>query len=77
MAVMIKLDLPATATTLEAVKQLPGLQGLALDSRFGVVSISPREHLYVVRVDSVDDLEQRRALSPEILGVYGDVRIST
>ena len=76
MAVMIKLRLP-TSTSLEAVQLLPGLKGLTLDPRFGVVPISPKDGLYVVRTEAVPDLEPRKHLSPEILEVYGDVRIST
>jgi hypothetical protein len=73
---MIKLRL-STPASLEAVQQLPGLQDLALDARFGLVPISPRDGLYVVRTENVPDLEPRKKLSPEILEVYGDVRIST
>lgn len=76
MTVMIKLHLP-NSSSLEMVQQLPGLKDLALDSRFGVVPISPKESLYVVRTEAVSDLELRKQLSPEILEVYGDVRIST
>lgn len=77
MATMIKLRLLPHAKTLAAVENLPGLKGLALDQRFGVVCIDPKQGLCVVRTDAVDDLERRRKLSPEILEVYGDVRIST
>ena len=42
----------------------------------GVVCIDPKTSTYVVRTDSVEDLDNRRRLSPEILGAYGDVRIS-
>lgn len=75
-SVMIKLRLPV-APSFEVVQQLPGLQGIALDRRFGVVPISPKEGLYVVRTEDVPDLEPRKKLSPEILEIYGDVRIST
>lgn len=76
MTVMIKLHLPISSS-LETVQQLPGLKDLTLDSRFGVVPISPKDGLYVVRTEAVPDLESRKHLSPEILEVYGDVRIST
>jgi hypothetical protein len=77
MAVMIKLRLPAEAATLAAVQSLAGLKDLPLDSRFGVVGINPKEGLYVVRTERVNDLEARRRLSPEIVEAYGDTRIST
>src|SRR4051812_4952478 len=77
MATMIKLRLPTSSADLARVQSLPGLADLPLDPKFGVVPISPRESLYVVRTASVDDLDRRRRLSPEILEAYGDVRIST
>jgi hypothetical protein len=77
MAVMIKLQLTPPMATLEAVEQLAGLKGLSLDQRFGIVAINPKEGLYVVRTEAVNDLEARKHLSPEILEAYGDVRIST
>jgi hypothetical protein len=76
MAAMIKLRLPAGPHDLSEVQALPGLAGLRLDPKFGIILISPRDSLYVVRADAVDDLERRRGLSPEILGAYGDVRIA-
>ena len=77
MAVMIKLCLPSGQATLSAVEQLPGLAGVKLDQRFGLVGIDPRASLFVVRTDSIDNVDSRRKLSPEILEVYGDTRIST
>ncbi len=77
MAVMIKLRLPPHTATLDAVQRLRGLKDLTLDPRFGVVGINTKEGLYIVRTDSVNDLEERRRLSPEILEAYGDIRIST
>jgi hypothetical protein len=77
MAVMIKLQLPKSIEDLASVQSLPGLSDLTLDSEFGLVAISPRDSLYVVRTDFVDDLDRRRQLSPEIIEAYGDVRISS
>jgi hypothetical protein len=74
---MIKLRLPGKVGGLAQVQALPGLADLPLDPRFGLVSIKPSESLYVVRTDSIDDLDRRRRLSPEIVGAYGDVRISS
>src|SRR4051794_10427554 len=76
MATMIKLRLPAAGRAFADVQALPGLAGLTLDPKFGLVCLSPRESLYAVRSDAVADLDRRRRLSPEILGAYGDVRIS-
>ena len=62
---------------LASVQSLPGLADLPLDAQFGLVPINSRESLYVVRTDSVDDLDRRCELTPEILRAYGDVRISS
>jgi hypothetical protein len=78
MATMIKLRLPGPIGDLTSVQALPGLTDLTLDSKFGLVCISPRDFLYVVRTnDLVDNLNHRRELSPEIVEAYGDVRISS
>ena len=77
MAVMIKLRLTGPTRDFERVQALPGLAGLRLDPRFGLVPIRPRDSLYVVRTDRIDDLDRRRRLSPEIIEAYGDVRVSS
>jgi hypothetical protein len=76
MSTMIKLRLPASAATMSAVRALPGLEGIELDPKFGLVCIDPRRSLYVVRAEHMDELARRQKMSPEILGAYGDVRIS-
>ena len=77
MPTMIKLKLPAAAT-FEAARSLAGLAGVKLDARKGLVNIDPRAGLYVVFAEGgVDDLDRRRQQSPEILGTYGDVKVST
>jgi hypothetical protein len=75
MAVMIKLRLPEPLRNLASVQALPGLAGLKLDDSFGLIPLSPRQSLYAVRTDHVDDLDRRRELSPEIMEAYGDIRI--
>jgi len=77
MAVMIKLRLPGSNRDFESVRGLPGLAGLPLDPGFGLVPIRPRDSLYVIRTDHIDDLDRRRRLSPEIIQAYGEVRISS
>jgi len=76
MAVMIKLKLLREAPTLEDVARLPGIENLAVDAEFGLICIDPQDRLYVVRVDELGDLDERKARSPEIIEAYGDVRIS-
>ena len=77
MSTMIKLRLPELVRDLDSVQALAGLADLKLDSRFGLVPLDPRNSLYAVRTDSVDNLDQRRRLSPEIIEAYGDVKIGT
>jgi hypothetical protein len=76
MSVMIKLRLPETIRDLADVQALPGLADLSLDRKFGLVPLNPRDSLYAVRTESIDDLEHRRKLSPEIIQAYGDIRIT-
>jgi hypothetical protein len=75
MAVMITLKLPKGARSLDAVQAMPGLKNLVRDSGFGLVRIDPSQGLFAVRTATVDDVDARKALSPEIVGTYGDVRI--
>jgi hypothetical protein len=75
MSTMIKLRLPESVRDLDSVQALAGLADLKLDSRFGLVPLDPRNSLYAVRTDAVDNLDQRRRLSPEIIEAYGDVKI--
>jgi hypothetical protein len=77
MATMIKLHLPS-GSSFGSVQHLPGLAALPLDETFGLLPIDPKNALYVVRTsESIGDLAERQRLSPEILGVYGDVRVSS
>lgn len=77
MSIMVKLELEGPKPTLDDVLSLPGMSGLDVDHAYGLVCISPKDRLYVVRVFRLDNLDKRMQLSPEILGAYGDMRIST
>ena len=77
MATMIKLRLTDPNVTLDQVRALPGMDGLDVDESYGLICVSPKRQLFVVRVKEVHDIEQRKMASPEILEAYGDVRIST
>jgi|HubBroStandDraft_6_1064221.scaffolds.fasta_scaffold181143_2 hypothetical protein len=76
MAVMIKLKLPQALASFPTVQSLPGLADLNLDPSFGLIAIAPKDDLYVVRAEAVNNLRQRQALSPEIIEQYGDMKIS-
>jgi hypothetical protein len=77
MQAMIKLKFESPNPTLEEVLSLPGMAGLDVDKDYGLICISPKDRLFVVRVKEVTELERRMRASPEIQGAYGDVRISS
>jgi hypothetical protein len=71
----IKLQLFPPNNTFDYVHRIPGLDALTIDEDYGIVSISPKRGLYVIRVLGEIDINRIRAL-PEVKGVYGDVRIA-
>jgi len=77
---MIKLKL-GEKETLEQISSWKELKDVELDSGFGIVCINLQERLYVVRatVEINDKIYQQLTASqnPKILGVFGDIRIST
>jgi hypothetical protein len=79
MSILIKLCIQKKSkANLKAVRQLRGLEKLSLDEEFGLVCVSPKKNLYVVRTDSeVSEAEakERQEQNSDILGFYGDVRI--
>ncbi len=77
MSAMIKLRLDTPTTDFSSVQKIAGLADVPLDPEFGLVCLNPENHLFAVRADNVSDWERRREMSPEILGVYGDIRVST
>jgi len=77
MFMMIKLKLLPPFNTMKAVRDLPGLKDLVFDSIYGLVLISPKDSLYVVRTpSSIDNRKARKSLSPEIIEFYGDTKIA-
>ncbi len=72
---LIKLQLSQRNNTFEYVRRIPGLDTLTIDEDYGIVSISPKRGLYVIRVLDDIDINRIRAL-PEVRGVYGEVRIA-
>ena len=71
--VMVTLRLSPEQATLEEVRQLLGLTAEEVDPAFGVVNISPAEHLYTVLVDEA--AAARVGDSELVEGVYGNPRI--
>ncbi len=76
MAVMIKLSIKSSPD-LKFVQNLPGLRDLSLDMNFGLVLINSNRSEYVVRTDFIDNLDERKRISPEIVEAYGDIQISS
>ena len=71
--VMVTLRLAPEQATLEEVRGLLGLAAEEVDPAFGVVNISPAEHLYTVLVDEA--AAARVGDSELVEGVYGNPRI--
>jgi len=71
--VMVTLRLAPEQATLEEVRRLLGLAAEEVDPAFGVVNISPAEHLYTVLVDEA--AAARVGDSELVEGVYGNPRI--
>ncbi|HEV2895344.1 MAG TPA: hypothetical protein VG411_16445 [Actinomycetota bacterium] len=70
---MVTLRLAPEQATLEEVRRLLGLAAEEVDPAFGVVNISPAEHLYTVLVDEA--AAARVGDSELVEGVYGNPRI--
>jgi hypothetical protein len=71
--VMVTLRLPPGRVTLAEVRRLLDLAPEEVDTAFGVVNISPAEHLYTILVD--EPAAARIADTPLVEGVYGNPRI--
>ncbi|UZQ54335.1 hypothetical protein OOK60_17955 [Trichothermofontia sichuanensis B231] len=74
---LVTLQLDPPHNTLAYVQQLAGLQGVTIDTDYGLVLINPTRSLYVVRVMGPVDAAQLMAQHPEVKGVHGDVNIQT
>jgi hypothetical protein len=71
--VMVTLRLAPDQATLEEVRRLLGLAPEEVDPGFGVVNISPAEHLYTILVD---EAAASRVGDAELVeGVYGNPRV--
>ena len=71
--VMVTLRLPPEQATLEEVRRLLGLSPEEVDPAFGVINISPAEHLYTILVD--EEAAARIADAEPVEGVYSNPRI--
>ena len=70
---MVTLRLDPEQASLPEVRRLLGLAEDEADPTFGVVNISPAEHLYTILVDEA--AAARIADAPAVEGVFGNPRI--
>ena len=70
---MVTLRLGPEQASLPEVRRLLGLGTDEVDPAFGVVNISPAEHLYTILVDEA--AAERIAGAPAVEGVFGNPRI--
>jgi hypothetical protein len=71
--VMVTLKLDPKQASLAQVRRLLGLAADEVDRGFGVVNISPREHLYTILVEEAAAARVRDAAP--VQGVYANPRI--
>lgn len=76
MQYLVTLYLEPPQNSLEAVKQLSGIEGLDIDEEYGLVPISPKRHLYVIRVKGDLDPNHLMSIQPAVKGVHGDIIVS-
>jgi len=75
MAYLITLQLSPPHNTFSYVRGLPGLKGLAIDDAYGLVAISPKRDLYVIRASGDIDEAAVSAVA-EVKGIHADVKIA-
>ncbi|NEO64866.1 MAG: hypothetical protein F6J98_32505 [Moorea sp. SIO4G2] len=76
MRYLITLNLPPPNKSLEFVKQLDGIKDLEIDEDYGLILISPKRDLYVIRVSGDMDSQKLIAIQPLVKGVHGDIKIA-
>jgi hypothetical protein len=72
---LVTLKLAPPHNTLRHVRGLPVLENLAVDEAYGLVAISPKRNLYVIRVSGEIDRDSLLAVA-EVHAVHADVRIA-
>lgn len=76
MRYLITLHLPPPNNSLNYVKQLDGIKDLNIDEDYGLVLISPKRDLYVIRVSGDIDSQKLMSMQPLVKGVHGDPKIA-
>ena len=75
MRYLITLRLAPADATLKHAQTLLEPLGLSIDTRYGLVAISPKRSLFVVRVEGEVNEDALNALA-EVVGVHGDIKIA-
>jgi hypothetical protein len=70
---MVTLKLDPQRASLDEVRRLLGLAEEEVDAGFGVVNISPREHLYTILVEEAAAARVQGAAP--VQGIHGNPRI--
>ena len=76
MRYLITLNLSPPNNSLEYVKQLDGIKDLEIDEDYGLVLISQKRDLYVIRVSGDIDSQKLMEIQPLVKGVHGDIKIA-
>ena len=76
MRYLITLNLPPPNNSLSYVRQLDGIKDLEIDENYGLVLISPKRDLYVIRVSGEIDPQSLMAIQPLVKGVHGDIKVA-
>ncbi len=76
MQYLVTLHLKSPNNSLQYVKKLPGFIKVEIDENYGLVPISPKRDLYVIRVSGDLDPAELMSIQPEVKGVHGDVRVA-
>jgi hypothetical protein len=72
---LITLYLLPNENTIQFVKQLPGFKEIEIDEDYGLIVISPKRNLYVVRVSGDIDPDKLMSIQPKVKGVHTDVKV--
>lgn len=72
---LVTLQLKSDQNSLEDIKEFPGLKNVEIDENYGLINVSPKRNLYVIRVKGYLDPEQLMSKQPQVKGVSGDTRV--
>jgi hypothetical protein len=75
MQYLITLYLEPPNNSMEYVQQLSGIRDLKIDANYGLVPISPKRNLYVIRVIGDIDANHLMSIQPAVKGVHGDIKV--